>query len=171
MLGSGRKVILRAGFAPALARALQGSFAACAAGEFLLPGVAFAPDFQLQPLGESVDAGNADTVQSAGDFVAFGIELAAGVQLGHHDFSRRDALLFVHVHGNAAAVIDDRHGIIDVNGDVDWCAIPRQRFIHGVVHHFVDEVMQSHSPVEPMYMAGRRRTASRPSRTLMLVES
>jgi len=58
-----------------------------------------------------------------------------------------------------------------VNGDTDFCAIARQRFVDGIIDDFVDEVMQAISPVEPMYIAGRKRTASRPSSTLILVES
>ena len=87
-----------------------------------------------------------------------------------HHFRRGDAF-FVHAGRNPAAVVDHRDRIVFVNGDVDLGAMPGQRLIHGVVDHFVDQVMQPSSPVEPMYIAGRRRTASRPSRTLMLLES
>ena len=77
-----------------------------------------APDFQLQRFGQRVDAAHADAVQAAGNFVAVGIELAAGVQLGHHDLRRRDAFFLVHVHRNAAAVVDHRDRVVDVDGDV-----------------------------------------------------
>jgi hypothetical protein len=50
---------------------------------------------------------DADAVQAAGDLVAVVVELAAGVQDGEHDLGRRTAAL-VHVHRNAAAVVDDR---------------------------------------------------------------
>ena len=126
-----------------------------AAGVLLLPGVAVAPDLQLQPLGERIDAAHAHAVQTAGDFVALGIELAAGVQLGHDHLRRRDAFFLVHVHRNAAAVVDHRDGIVDVNGDVDLGAVARQRFVHGVVDHFVDQVVQAH-------LAGRADVHGRP---------
>ena len=83
-------------------------------------------------------------MQAAGDFVAVRIELAAGVQLGHHHLGRGDAFFVVHIHRNTASVIDHGDGIVDVNGDVDLGAITRQGFVYGVVHHFIDQVMQSH---------------------------
>ena len=52
--------------------------------------------------------------------------------------------------------------------DVDLVAEPGQRFVDRVVDDLVDEMMQPGGPVDPMYMAGRLRTASRPSRTLIL---
>ena len=67
----------------------------------------------MQLFGERVDAAHADAVQAAGNFVAVGIELAAGVQLGHDDLRRRDAFFFVHIDRDAAAVIDDRNRIVD----------------------------------------------------------
>ena len=51
--------------------------------------------------------------------------------------------------------------------DRDRVAVPGERLVDGVVDHLVDEVVQAASPVEPMYMPGRLRTASRPSRTVM----
>ena len=50
-----------------------------------------APDFELQQFRKRVHAAHAHAVQAARNFVAVGIELAAGVQLGHHDLRRRDA--------------------------------------------------------------------------------
>ena len=85
-------------------------------------------------------------MQSAGNFVAVGIELAAGVQLGHHDLRGGNLLAFdVHVvHGNAAAVVDDRDRIVDVNRDLDLVGVSGQRFVDRVVDDFVDQVVQSH---------------------------
>jgi hypothetical protein len=55
-----------------------------------------------------------------------------------------------------------------VDRDVDLIAEARERLVDRVVDDLVDQVMQAGAPVEPMYMAGRLRTASRPSRTLIL---
>ena len=63
-------------------------------GVFLLPGIAgtgFAlgtPDFQFQAFRERVDATHTHTVQTAGNLVALGVELATGVQLGHDYLGR-----------------------------------------------------------------------------------
>ena len=74
----------------------------------LLPYFAVAPDFQIEPIGERVDDGNAYAMQAAGNFVGVAIEFAAGVQDGHDHFG--GGLLFrgMHIHGNAAAVVDRR---------------------------------------------------------------
>ena len=97
-------------------------------------------------MAERVHAGDTDAVQSAGNFVGRGVELSARVQHGHHDL-RRGQTLAINIHlvgGNAAAVVDDGDGVVDVNGDVDAIGESRQRFVDRVVDHFVDEVMQSH---------------------------
>ena len=43
---------------------------------------------QLQPLRQRIDTGNTYAVQTTGYFVAVLVELSAGVQDTHHDFSR-----------------------------------------------------------------------------------
>ena len=64
----------------------------------LLPDFAFAPDFQIEPIGKRVDDGDADAVQAARNFVSVAIEFSAGMQDGHDDFG--GGLFFggVHVH-------------------------------------------------------------------------
>ena len=141
MLGSGWKVIL----VPVL-RVLPVTFSfdfGNAAGVGLLPDFAVAPDLQLQPIGKRVDDGNAHAVQAAGNFVGVAIEFAAGVQDGHDHFG--GGLFFggVHVHGNAAAVVDDGDAVVVVHDDVDLVAVAGHGFVHGVVHHFPDQVVQA----------------------------
>ena len=117
-----------------------------ALGIALLPHRAVAPDLKLELMAQRVHAGDANAVQSAGNFVGRAVELSARVQHGHHDLRRRHSLA-VHVHlvdRNAAAVVDDGDGVVDVDGDVDAIGKSGQRFVNRVVHDFVDEVMQSH---------------------------
>ena len=125
------------------------------------------PDFEVERLGQRVDHRHADAVQAARHLVAVVVELAARVQHRHHDLGRGPAAL-VHVDGDPAPVVDDRHRVVDVDGDVDRVAEAGQRLVDRVVDHLVDEVVQPGTPVEPMYIAGRWRTASSPSRTLIL---
>ena len=110
----------------------------------LLPDFAVAPDFEFEPVGERVDDGDADAVQTAGNFVGVAVEFSAGVQHGHDDFG--GGLLFggVHVHGNAAAVVDHGDAVVVVHGDVDFVAIAGHGFVHRVVDDFPDEMMQTH---------------------------
>ena len=112
----------------------------------LLPGEAVAPDFEFQFLAEGVDDGHADTVQPAGNFVRGGIEFSARMQLGHDHLGGGNFFsIDVHVvDGNAAAVVDDGDGVVDVNGDFDLVGKSGEGFVHGVVDDFIDEMVQSH---------------------------
>ena len=107
----------------------------------LLIDLAVAPDFEIEGLGERVDHRHADAVQTAGNLVAVVVELPAGVENGHDDFGGRLAAL-VEVDRNAAPVVHDRDGSVDVNRDVHLIAESGQRLVDRVVDDLVDEVMQ-----------------------------
>ena len=81
----------------------------------LLPDFAIAPNFEFQPVGERVHDGDADAVQSAGNFVGVAVEFSAGVQHGHYDFGGGLFLRGVHVHGNAAAVVHHGDAVVLVH--------------------------------------------------------
>ena len=70
---------------------------------------AAAPDPELEPLGQAVYHGDTDAVQAAGDLVRILVELAPGMELGHHDLGRRalELVVVLDVGRNAAAVVDD----------------------------------------------------------------
>ncbi len=117
------------------------------ATEIHLPGVAVAPDLNIEFLRKRVDATDADAVQAAGDFVGGGVEFAACVQLGKHDLHGRHthaAGQIHHVDGNAAAIVDDGDRVVDVDDHVDFLGVAGESLIDGVVDDFVDEVMQAH---------------------------
>ena len=118
-----------------------------AATEIHLPGVAVAPDFDIEFLRERVDAADADTMKTAGDFIGGGVELATRVQLCEHHLHRGHALAtgqIHHVHGNTTAIVDDSDGIVDVDDDFDLFGVAGESFVDGIVYDLVDEVMQSH---------------------------
>ncbi len=109
----------------------------------LLPGVAVAPDLQVQRLGKRVNHRHAHAVQAARDFVAVGVELAARMEHRHHHFGGRAAFVLVQIDGDAAPVVNNGNRIVGMDGDVDAVAITRQRLVHGVVHHFPYQVVQA----------------------------
>ena len=117
-----------------------------ALGIGLLPGKSVAPDFQIELFAERVHAGNADAVQSAGNFVGRRVEFSAGMQLGHHHLRGGNFFAVdVHrVHGNAAAVVDDRDGVVEVNRDFDLVGVTGESFVHRIVDDFIDQMVQSH---------------------------
>jgi hypothetical protein len=49
--------------------------------------------------------------------------------------------------------------------DLDGVAKTCERFVDRIIYDFINDMMRPNSPVDPMYIAGRLRTASRPSRT------
>ena len=84
----------------------------------LLVDLPVAPDLEIERLGERVHHRHAHAVEAAGNLVGVVLELAAGVQHRQHDLGRRPAGL-VHVHRDAAAVVDHGDGVVAVNRDVD----------------------------------------------------
>ena len=97
-----------------------------AATEVHLPGVAVAPDLNVELLRESVDAAHAHAVQTARDLVRRGVELAARVEFGQHHLHRRHHLAVGqghHVHRDAAPVVDHRDRVVHVDDDVDLLGI------------------------------------------------
>src|SRR5581483_1467424 len=111
-------------------------------GVSLLPYRSVAPDFQLQQVAKRVHTGDAHSVQSAGDLVGGRVELSSGMQHGHDHLCGGQALA-IHVHfvyGNAAAVIDDGNGVVDVNGDFDLVCEAGQRFVYRVIDDLVDQM-------------------------------
>lgn len=102
---------------------------------------------QLQPFRQAVHARHAHAVQAARHLVAVLVELAAGVQLGHDDLGGAALRLVLVVEldagRDAAAVVDHGDRVVGVDGDVDLGAMPRQRFVDGVVQHLEHEVVQA----------------------------
>ena len=116
-----------------------------AAAEFHLVDLAVAPDAQLQPVGQRVDHRHADAVQAAGHLVAVLVELAAGVQLGHHDLGggTLELVVVLDVGRDAAAVVDHRDRVVGVDDDLDLVAVPGQRLVDRVVEDFEHHVVQA----------------------------
>jgi hypothetical protein len=82
-------------------------------------------------------------VQAAGYGIAAAAELAAGMQDGHDHLDRGFVFGGVHVHGNATAVVDDLNAAVRLEHYLYMCAVAGQGLVHGVVHHFVDKVVES----------------------------
>src|SRR5947207_406967 len=86
---------------------------ACAAPVLLLVDLAVALDLDFQGFGEGIDDRKADAVKAAGDFIRRLVEFAAGVELREHDLGRGDFLRRMETDGNAAAVVDHGHAVVD----------------------------------------------------------
>ena len=114
-----------------------------AAGVFLLINFAVLIDRHFQVLGQGVHNRRAHAVQTAGDLVALAAELAARVQHGQTDLHGRAVQLGMNAHREAAAVVPNLAGAVLMQDDLDVGAVARQRFVNGVIHDFINAVMQS----------------------------
>src|SRR5581483_11731600 len=116
-----------------------------ALGIGLLPSQPIAPDLEIQLFAERVYAGNAYAVQPARNFIAGSVELSAGMQLCHHDLRGRN-FLAVDIHGvdgNTTAVINDSYRVVDMDGSFDPVRVSGECLVNGVIHDFVNQMMQS----------------------------
>ena len=118
-------------------------------GDRIAPFVGLGPDaivpldLEVQPLGKRVDNGHADAVQTSGHLIGLLVELAAGMENGQDDLGRRPVLLLVPPDRDAAAIVDDRDGVVDVYLDVDLGAVSGQGLVDAVVDNFVDQMVQA----------------------------
>ena len=108
---------------------------------------------------------SADAVQAAGGDVRAAAELAAGVQLGGDHLDAGQPGLGLLVGRDAAAVVVHLGRAVGVQGDLDGCAAPARASSTPLSMISHRQCMRPRVSVEPMYMPGRLRTASRPSRT------
>ena len=144
-----------------------------AVAELHLVDLALAPDGEAQPFGKCVHHRYAYAMQPAGNLVAVRVELAAGVQLRHHDFRGRalELVVLLDAGRNAAPVVEDRNRVVGVHGDDDLVAKPASA--SSTALSTTSNTMWCSpvpSEVSPMYIPGRLRTASRPFRTLIASE-
>ena len=97
----------------------------------------------FEPLGQRVDAGYADSVKSARNFVSAAAEFAAGVQFGKNDFDGRFTFLRNYARRYAAAVIDDFAASVFLDGNDDFVAISGKRLVDTVVDNLGNEMVQT----------------------------
>jgi len=112
-----------------------------AVAEFHRMRLTVAADCKLEQVGKRIDNRDANAVQPAGNLVAVTVELAAGVQYGHHDFCRRPSCFVLRM--NACRNVDHADRVVRMDDDLDLVAMPRQRLVDRVVEHFEHHVMQA----------------------------
>src|ERR671925_364646 len=97
--------------------------------------LAVAPDGQLEPRRERIDDGDADSVKPARNLVRVVVlaftELAARVQLRHHDLGRGHTLPGMDADRDAAAIVDDRAGTVRIEHHLHLRRKAGQRLVDG----------------------------------------
>ena len=114
-----------------------------ASGVFLFVYFSVAVHLGPQQGGKGIHTGNPDAVQTAGNLVRVLVKLAPGTNLGHDDLKGADALLFVHVDGDATSVVRDANSVVFRDGHCDRVAVAGKRFVNGVVDDFVHQMVQA----------------------------
>jgi hypothetical protein len=104
--------------------------------------IAVALDFHFKPFGKSVNAADPHSVQTAGNLIGVFIKFSSGVQGGQNHLDRGFFFGFMHVHRDAAAVIDDRNRFVMINDRFNGRAISAQSFVDSVVHRFINQMVQ-----------------------------
>ena len=105
--------------------------------------LALARNFNLEPIGKSVDAFRADAVQTTGIFVSALAEFSAGVKICQDQLDCRHLPFRMHVDRNAAAIVTHGNGAIDMNRDFNLCAKTGEMFVDRVIENLEDHVMQT----------------------------
>jgi hypothetical protein len=100
-------------------------------------------NFCLKPLGNGVDALGSHPVQATGNLVGAFAELSTCVEVGKHQFESRHIVLRVNVYRNAAPVILDGAGAIQVNGDFDVFAKPGESLVNGIVYDLKNAMVKA----------------------------
>src|SRR5690606_26061564 len=108
----------------------------------LLPDPPATTDRQHELFRKRVHNRDADTVETAGHLVGVVIELTAGMQHGHDDFSSRHAFL-VDIDRNAPAVVAHTDRLIYVDSDADVAAVASQRLVDRVADMLERDAMPS----------------------------
>src|SRR5215510_1382954 len=96
----------------------------------LLINFAVTLDLDFQSFRQSVDDRNTHAVQTTGNLVRSFIELATRVELRKHDFGSGDFFCLMNIDRNAAAIVDHRDTIIDMNGYIDLVAVTGQSLVY-----------------------------------------
>jgi len=104
--------------------------------------VTVAANLHLEPLGESVCARDAHTMQAAGDLIGAFAELAASMQHRVHDLERWALLLCMHVNRDASSVIYNGNGAVSMYYYFDGIAEPGESLVDGVIDDLEDDVVE-----------------------------
>src|SRR5579875_46882 len=101
-----------------------------------------APHGHFQPIGCSVNAGHAHTVQPTGNFVGPAIELSTRMQPSESQLYAGHVVLSVDIHREAAAVIPHGDGTIRMKGYINAITVARQSLINRVIAHLHEKMMK-----------------------------
>ncbi len=96
----------------------------------------------IQSLAEGVHHTCTNPVKTSRGSIRSATELAARVQLGHHELDAGEPGLGVDIDRDAPAVVGHHHRAVGGQDDLDFGAVSGQRLVHGVVDDLPQAVHQ-----------------------------
>jgi hypothetical protein len=109
----------------------------------LAPHEAISLYFNVHVLGQRIDDRDTDTVEPTRDRVALAAEFSTRMKNRHNNFDCRLLLYRMLVNGDTAAIVIHTNGAISEKRDFNVVAMASERLVNGVVHHLVDQVMET----------------------------
>ena len=106
----------------------------------LLEHLALPANGKLELLGQRVDNRHPHPVQTTRHFITVVVELSAGMQHGHDDFSSRDPFL-MHLSRYSTAIVRHGDGFPNMDRDFDGVTVSCQGFINRIVHQLEDHMV------------------------------
>ena len=100
-----------------------------------------ATDSGDSPFGKRGHSLGTHAVQTGGGFVGAFVEFGSCPDGGHNHLEGRLTRLGMHINRDAAAVIEDEDGIVDIDLNDDDLAVASKVFVNGVVDQLVDQVV------------------------------
>ena len=82
-------------------------------------------------------------MEAAGNLVIAAVELPARVEHGENHLESGQACFFLDAHRDAPAVIDNRNGIVFINGYINCITVAGQSLIHRIIDNLIYKVMES----------------------------
>ena len=101
-------------------------------------------NLHIHSLRQGVHSRNSYAVQPSGETIARAVvELSACVQRREDHFHCGLSVLFQHVGGYASAVVGDFARAVAVESHIYAVAVAHRGFVHSIVDHFPDQLMQT----------------------------
>ena len=100
-------------------------------------------NLHFQPIGQSINHGGANAVQTTGHFISPTAKLATGMKNCKYHLNGGNARLVIDTHGNPSAIVYDCDRIILVDSHINGVTKARQSLIHRIVNYLIDQVVQT----------------------------
>ena len=108
----------------------------------------------IQKTGQRIHNTGSYTVQSAGDLISGSAELSAGMKYGKYNFKCRLSGFLLDIYRNSSTVILYGYRIVFMYANGDTVTKTGQRFIYGIIHYFINKVMQAANRSTPDIHSG-----------------